>query len=138
MVPMKKEEKVNPKVSERMRNQRIVDTKPESEIARACFGLGLRYRKDVDIPEAKTRGDLVFKKHKLVVFVDGCFWHGCPWHYRTPKTRSEWWDAKIEKNKKRDVIKTRKLRRLGWKVVRVWEHVDPDKAADKILNKTKE
>ena len=129
---------VSPKVSERMRNQRIVDTKPESDIARACFGLGLRYRKNVEIPEAKTRGDLVFKKHKLVVFVDGCFWHGCPWHYRTPKTRSEWWDAKIEKNKKRDVIKTRKLRRLGWKVVRVWEHVDPDKAAHKILNKTKE
>ena len=129
---------VSPKVSERMRNQRIVDTKPESDIARACFGLGLRYRKNVEIPEAKTRGDLVFKKHKLVVFVDGCFWHGCPWHYRTPKTRSEWWDAKIEKNKKRDVIKTRKLRRLGWKVVRVWEHVDPDKAANKILNKTKE
>jgi DNA mismatch endonuclease (patch repair protein) len=131
-------EEVSPKVSERMRNQRIVDTKPESDIARACFGLGLRYRKNVEIPEAKTRGDLVFKKHKLVVFVDGCFWHGCPWHYRTPKTRSEWWDAKIEKNKKRDVIKTRKLRRLGWKVVRVWEHVDPDKAAMKILSKTKD
>ena len=129
---------VSPKVSERMRKQKIYDTKPESDIARACFALGLRYRKDVDIPEAKTRGDLVFKKHKLVVFVDGCFWHGCPWHYRTPKTRSEWRDAKIEKNKKRDVIKTRKLRRLGWKVVRVWEHVDPDKAAMKILSKTKE
>ena len=129
---------VSPKVSERMRKQKIYDTKPESDIARACFALGLRYRKDVDIPEAKTRGDLVFRKHKLVVFVDGCFWLGCPWHYRTPKTRSEWWDAKIEKNKKRDVIKTRKLRRLGWKVVRVWEHVDPDKAANKILNKTKE
>ena len=129
---------VSPKVSERMRNQRIVDTKPESDIARACFGLGLRYRKNVEIPEAKTRGDLVFKKHKLVVFVDGCFWHGCPWHYRTPKTRSEWWDAKIDRNKKRDAIKTRKLRRLGWKVVRVWEHVDPDEAANKILNKTKE
>ena len=90
---------VSPKVSERMRNQRIVDTKPESDIARACFGLGLRYRKNVEIPEAKTRGDLVFRKHKLVVFVDGCFWHGCPWHYRTPKTRSEWWDAKIDRNK---------------------------------------
>jgi DNA mismatch endonuclease (patch repair protein) len=130
--------KVSPKVSERMKKQRIFDTKPESEIAKACFAKGLRYRKNVEIPEVKTRGDLVFRKHKLVVFVDGCFWHGCPWHYRTPKTRSEWWDAKIEKNKKRDVIKTRKLRRLGWKVVRVWEHVDPDKAANKILNKTKE
>ena len=76
---------VSPKVSERMRKQNVYDTKTESDIARACFALGQRYRKDVDIPEAKTRGDLVFKKHKLVVFIDGCFWHGCPRHYRTPK-----------------------------------------------------
>ena len=120
-----------------MRKQKIYDTKPESDIARACFALGLRYRKDVDIPEAKTRGDLVFKKHKLVVFIDGCFWHGCPRHYRTPKTRSEWWDSKIQRNKLRDAQKTRKLRRLGWKVVRVWEHVEPEKAAKRIVNKIK-
>tara|TARA_Y100001958_G_scaffold158256_1_gene155576 strand:- start:1316 stop:1732 length:417 start_codon:yes stop_codon:yes gene_type:complete len=137
MISMKKEEKVHPKVSERMRNQRIVDTKPESEIAKACFAKGLRYRKDVDIPEVKTRGDLVFRKHNLVVFIDGCFWHGCPWHYKTPKTRSDWWDAKIERNKLRDAQKTRKLRRLGWKVVRVWEHVEPEKAAKRIVNKIK-
>ena len=130
--------KVSPKVSERMKKQRIFDTKPESEIAKACFAKGLRYRKNVEIPEVKTRGDLVFRKHNLVVFIDGCFWHGCPWHYKTPKTRPEWWDAKIKRNKERDAKKTRKLRRLGWKVVRVWEHVDPDKAAIKILGKTKD
>ena len=129
--------KVRPEISERMKNQRIADTKPESEIARACFRLGLRYRKNVEISEAKTRADLVFPRHKLVVFVDGCFWHGCPWHYKTPKTRSEWWDAKIDRNKTRDAKKTRKLRRLGWKVVRVWEHVEPEKAAMKIYRKTK-
>ena len=129
--------KVRPEISERMKNQRIADTKPESEIARACFRLGLRYRKNVEIPEAKTRADLVFPRHKLAVFVDGCFWHGCPRHYKTPKTRSEWWDAKIDRNKTRDAKKTRKLRRLGWKVVRVWEHVEPEKAAMKIYRKTK-
>ena len=129
--------KVRPEISERMKNQRIADTKPESEIARACFRLGLRYRKNVEIPEAKTRADLVFPRHKLAVFVDGCFWHGCPRHYKTPKTRSEWWDAKIDRNKTRDASKTRKLRRLGWKVVRVWEHVEPEKAAMKIYNRTK-
>ena len=134
---MKSDTKVRPEISERMKNQRIADTKPESEIARACFRLGLRYRKNVEIPEAKTRADLIFPRHKLVVFVDGCFWHGCPRHYKTPKTRSEWWDAKIDRNKTRDASKTRKLRRLGWKVVRVWEHVEPEKAALKILNKTK-
>ena len=130
--------KVRPEISERMKNQRIADTKPESEIARACFRLGLRYRKNVEIPEAKTTADLIFPRHKLLVFVDGCFWHGCPWHYKTPKTRSEWWDAKVERNKTRDSKKTRKLRRLGWKVVRVWEHVEPEKAALRILNKTKD
>ena len=134
---MKNDTKVRPEISERMKNQRIADTKPESEIARACFRLGLRYRKNVEIPEAKTRADLVFARHKLVVFVDGCFWHGCPWHYKTPKTRSEWWDAKIDRNKMRDAKKTRKLRRLGWKVIRVWEHVEPEKAAMKIYRKTK-
>ena len=135
---MKNVTKVRPEISERMKKQRISDTKPEIEIARACFRLGLRYRKNVEIPEAKTTADLIFPRHKLLVFVDGCFWHGCPWHYKTPKTRSEWWDAKVERNKTRDSKKTRKLRRLGWKVVRVWEHVEPEKAALRILNKTKD
>ena len=132
---MKKEEKVNPKVSERMRNQRIVDTKPESEIAKACFAKGLRYRKNVEIPEARTQGDLVFRKHNLVVFIDGCFWHGCPWHYKTPKTRSEWWDIKINKNRLRDKKKSKILRSNGWKVVRIWEHVNTETAVQRILNK---
>ena len=120
-----------------MKKQRIFDTKPESEIAKACFAKGLRYRKNVEIPEVKTRGDLVFRKHNLVVFIDGCFWHGCPWHYKTPKTRSEWWDAKTEKNRTRDKRKTKQLRKLGWKVIRIWEHTEPEKAAEKILLITK-
>ena len=128
----------SPEVSDRMSKQKREETRPETEIARACFSLGLRYRKNVAIPEVKTNADLVFRRHNLIVFIDGCFWHGCPWHYKTPKTRSEWWDAKIQRNKVRDAKKTRKLRRLGWKVVRVWEHVDPDKAAIKILGKTKD
>ena len=127
--------KTSPEVSMRMSRQKREDTRPEIEIARACFSLGLRYRKNVKIQEVKTVADLVFKKHKLIVFIDGCFWHGCPWHYRTPKTRSEWWDSKIQRNKLRDAQKTRKLRRLGWKVVRVWEHVEPEKAAKRIVNK---
>ena len=129
--------KIDPKVSERMKKQRIYDTKPESEIAKACFAKGLRYRKNVEIPEVKTRGDLVFRKHNLVVFIDGCFWHGCPWHYKTPKPRSEWWDAKTEKNRTRDKRKTKQLRKLGWKVLRIWEHTEPEKAAEKILLITK-
>lgn len=127
----------SPEVSDRMSKQKREETRPETEIARACFSLGLRYRKNVAIPEVKTNADLVFRRHNLIVFIDGCFWHGCPWHYKTPKTRSEWWDAKIQRNKTRDARKTRKLRRLGWQVVRVWEHVEPEKAAMKILQKTR-
>lgn len=127
----------SPEVSHRMSKQKREETRPETEIARACFSLGLRYRKNVAIPEVKTNADLVFRRHNLIVFIDGCFWHGCPWHYKTPKTRSEWWDAKIQRNKTRDARKTRKLRRLGWQVVRVWEHVEPEKAAMKILQKTR-
>ena len=127
---------VKPEVSERMRNQKINDTKPEIEIAKATFKLGLRYRKNVLIPEAKTTADLMLKKHNLIVFIDGCFWHGCPKHFKLPKTNTEWWDLKIQRNKKRDAQKTRILRKLGWNVIRLWEHVEPDKAAKKILVKT--
>ncbi|HSH93680.1 MAG TPA: very short patch repair endonuclease [Roseimicrobium sp.] len=67
--------------------------------------------------------DFVFRKERVVVFVDGCFWHGCPKpkHAPMPKTRAEWWAAKLERNKMRDRIVNRSLRKEGWTVVRVWE-----------------
>lgn len=66
--------------------------------------------------------DFVFPKLRIAVFVDGCFWHGCPRHYRRPKSRRSFWDAKIARNKARDREVGRKLRATGWRVVRVWEH----------------
>lgn len=66
--------------------------------------------------------DFAFPKSKLAVFVDGCFWHGCPLHYREPKTRIDFWKDKIETNRKRDKIVARALKKEGWKVIRVWEH----------------
>ena len=67
--------------------------------------------------------DFVFRRERVVVFVDGCFWHGCPKpkHAPMPKTRAEWWAAKLERNKMRDRIVNRSLRKEGWTVVRVWE-----------------
>jgi DNA mismatch endonuclease (patch repair protein) len=67
--------------------------------------------------------DFVFRPERVAVFVDGCFWHGCPKpkHAPKPKTRAEWWAAKLERNKVRDRVVTRALRKAGWKVVRVWE-----------------
>ena len=66
--------------------------------------------------------DFVFRKHRLAVFVDGCFWHGCRWHCRMPKTRTSFWNPKIARNKKRDLTVRLLLRRRGWRVLRVWEH----------------
>ena len=64
----------------------------------------------------------MFRRPRVCVFVDGCFWHGCPRHFRLPKTNSEWWAEKIRDNMERDVRKTGELQDRGWEVIRVWEH----------------
>jgi DNA mismatch endonuclease (patch repair protein) len=66
--------------------------------------------------------DLVFPKAKLAVFVDGCFWHGCPLHATWPKNNAEFWQGKIARNQARDRLVTRMLRAKGWRVLRIWEH----------------
>lgn len=66
--------------------------------------------------------DFVFRKERLAVFVDGCFWHGCRWHCRMPKSRVGFWSGKIARNKSRDREVGRLLRKLGWRVFRLWEH----------------
>ena len=66
--------------------------------------------------------DFIFPKQKIAVFVDGCFWHGCPKCYKKPKTNKKFWKEKIEGNIKRDKKNRAKLRREGWKVLRIWEH----------------
>lgn len=68
------------------------------------------------------RPDFVFPKGKLAVFVDGCFWHGCPKCYHRPLSNRKYWDAKVLRNKARDKKLRGKLRRDGWSVIRVWEH----------------
>jgi DNA mismatch endonuclease (patch repair protein) len=70
----------------------------------------------------KVRPDFVFRARKLAVFVDGCFWHGCPRHFIKPRTNAAFGKKKIAANRTRDRLVTRTLRQLGWKVVRVWEH----------------
>lgn len=66
--------------------------------------------------------DFVFPKLRLAVFVDGCFWHGCPTHYKRPKSRQDYWDAKVARNRARDRAVVLLLKRGGWRVIRVWEH----------------
>ncbi len=66
--------------------------------------------------------DFTFRRERVVVFVDGCFWHGCPKCYKRPKSNRKFWDEKIAANRKRDRYVGRELRREGWKVVRIWQH----------------
>jgi DNA mismatch endonuclease (patch repair protein) len=73
----------------------------------------------------RVKVDFVFRQVRLALFVDGCFWHGCPKHATWPAHRAAWWRHKIEGNKTRDRLVNRVLRRAGWKVVRIWEHELP-------------
>jgi len=74
------------------------------------------------VPTFRVKPDFVFRKARLAVFVDGCFWHGCPKHATWPAHRAAWWRRKIEGNKTRDRVVNRALRRAGWRVLRIWEH----------------
>jgi DNA mismatch endonuclease, patch repair protein len=91
---------------------------------------GLRYRLNARLIAGSTRTvDIAFSGARVAVFVDGCFWHGCPEHGSWPKANAQWWRAKIEANRVRDVDTTKRLEAQGWRVVRVWEHDDPNVAA---------
>jgi DNA mismatch endonuclease (patch repair protein) len=109
------------------------DTKPEFELRRILHSRGLRYRVDRPVlPEVRRRADLVFARTRVVVFVDGCFWHGCPEHATWPKRNAEFWREKIETNRLRDRDTDKRLAAAGWRVERVWEHEDIAVAADRI------
>jgi DNA mismatch endonuclease, patch repair protein len=79
--------------------------------------------------------DFVFPKRKVAVFVDGCFWHGCPIHLTSPKNNQEFWEKKLKANKDRDKLVNRELRKKGWMVLRIWEHElkEKEKVAKRIL-----
>lgn len=77
--------------------------------------------------------DVAFTRHRVAVMVHGCFWHGCPLHGTSPKANQAWWRAKIDRNVQRDEETLDHLTGLGWRVVVVWEHEDPDEAASRIV-----
>ncbi len=115
-----------------MRRQRRRDTKPEMAIRRLLYAQGLRYRVDVVLPGMRRRADLIFNSVRVAVFVDGCFWHGCPEHGTQPKSNTAWWEEKIMSNVKRDRDTDRRLVADGWTVIRVWEHESPEIAVARI------
>lgn len=122
-----------PEVQRRMSAQRRESTEPELRIRRRLFGEGLRYRCGLPVPGKPRRSvDIAFTRWKVAVFVDGCFWHGCPEHFIPPKANATWWHEKIAANQRRDAETTAILSAAGWRVVRIWEHVSTDDAIDVI------
>lgn len=120
-------------LSRKMSTLARTDTAPEIALRRALFRLGLRYRVQVHVPgNRRRRIDIAFTKARVAVFVDGCYWHGCPDHATRPRTNREWWDWKIARNQVRDADTNRLLGEQGWTVVRVWEHEDAEIAAARI------
>ena len=86
----------------------------------------------------RRRADIAFVGPRVAVFIDGCFWHGCPEHGTWPKANKEFWSAKIKRNKERDADTNKRLEEAGWIVIRVWEHENTEEAADKINKIVKE
>ena len=102
-----------------MRRVRGRDTSCELRLRSALHRRGLRYSLRKPLP---GKPDIIFVRARVAVFVDGCFWHGCPKHCRRPSSNKPYWDAKIDRNIARDRRVSRELRALGWRVIRVWEH----------------
>lgn len=116
-----------------MQGNRRRDTAPEMAVRRLLHRTGLRYRVDAKpIPHLNRRADLVFSRARVAVFIDGCFWHGCPRHGTDTRTNSEYWSAKIAGNKTRDIDTNRRLLDAGWTVIRAWEHDDPNVIAARV------
>lgn len=122
-----------PEISARMRRVAQKNTMCELLIRSILHRRGFRFRLDTKvIVDSRCRPDLVFSRVLVAVFVDGCFWHGCPTHERMPKKNGSWWREKINGTRRRDVLNTTKLRNAGWLVVRIWEHERPARAAEKV------
>ncbi|MFC7218854.1 very short patch repair endonuclease [Streptomyces polyrhachis] len=99
------------------------DTKPERELRSMLHAAGLRYRVSVrPLPELRRTADIVFRPARVAVFVDGCFWHGCPQHFTAPQTNPDYWRERINRNIERDRETDARLREAGWLVLRFWEH----------------
>jgi DNA mismatch endonuclease (patch repair protein) len=116
-----------------MQLQRTRDTAPELALRQALHALGLRYRVDrAPIPGSPRRADIVFTRQQVAVYVDGCFWHGCPEHGTRSKSNTAWWEDKLARVRARDADTDRALTEAGWLVIRTWEHEDPRVVAEKI------
>ena len=112
----------------RMKSQRQRDTAAEKLVRSLLHRSGFRFRVQYPLPNLRRRADVAFPRLRVAVFIDGCFWHGCPEHGTWPKQIAEWWREKIDTNRRRDLDTDAKLSEQGWLVVRVWEHEEAEVA----------
>jgi DNA mismatch endonuclease Vsr len=118
---------------QRMLRQKRSGTRPENLLFDELLNHGLKPERSVQVlADVRRTADLVFSELKIAIFVDGCFWHGCPDHARPTKSNTVWWADKIAKNRARDIETKTLLEAAGWTVVRVWEHEDPSSAGIRV------
>lgn len=124
----------SPEASRRMAKVRQKGTGAEIALRRDLYRRGLRYRVDFEVLKKTRRvADIAFPGLRIAIFVDGCFWHGCPEHATWPKQNTEFWRQKIETNRARDTDTNERLRNIGWTVLRSWEHEPPTEAAEIVV-----
>lgn len=122
-----------------MQGNRSRDTGPEMAVRRLLHAAGFRYRVSVrPEPGLRRTADIVFTKLKVAVFVDGCYWHGCPQHCRLTASNYDYWAEKIDTNKQRDAQTNAQLRSAGWKVLRYWEHIPVADVVTEIVDTLKQ
>jgi DNA mismatch endonuclease (patch repair protein) len=121
-------------VRQRMQRQRTRDTAPELAVRRLLHQAGLRYRVDTPpLPGMRRRADVVFRPARVALFVDGCFWHGCPQHgSRATHANTGYWAQKVVRNQERDRTTDEALAQAGWLAIRAWEHEGPASVAARV------
>jgi DNA mismatch endonuclease, patch repair protein len=117
-----------------MQRQQQRDTAPETALRSALHRQGLRFRIHYPLAGLRRRADLAFPTEQVAVFVDGCFWHGCPDHGTEPKANAAWWREKIAANVARDRDTDARLEETGWLVVRVWEHEPLNDSVSRVMD----
>lgn len=103
-----------------MTNIRSTNTRIEKDVTKALWNLGYRFRKNVKTLPGKP--DIAIQKYKIVIFLDSCFWHKCPGHFKKPKSNLEYWEPKIKRNIERDAEINQYYKDNNWHILRIWEH----------------
>ncbi|QQF63047.1 very short patch repair endonuclease [Bacillus mojavensis] len=124
------------KRSNTMKAVKSKNTKIEKVVSKEIWGRGIRFRKNVK--NLKGKPDIAIKKYKIVIFIDSCFWHGCPLHGRIPKSNVEFWNNKIKRNIERDKSINQYYTRKGWNILRIWEHDLNKKKFSQTIDKIEE